>query len=757
VRGDEGDDRQVTSRSSPWEKNWLASLERSFVLAALLCLFSGLACARHEGTKGVGDVSVGLHIGPTTLASVHYQFSGNGISPRVGDIDVTANGATPSLVLGGIPAGNGYLLSLTAVSTDLASTCAGSATVNVVAGAVTPVTIELFCRRPDGNGEVVVNGDLHFCPSIGSFEASPLRASIGGAIDVAVSAFDDDTPNLIYSWTAPAGSGAFTASTQPATQFVCADDGMFTLTTVVSDGYCADSAHVTITCAPFCENRADGTSCNDKNLCTQTDSCQGDVCVGSNPLVCPPPPACHGANTCQPATGNCVAPVLADGTSCSLANATAACAAGSCALQACAGGFANCDAVASNGCEVNLATDTANCGSCGSACFVGATCVAGLCRSPPPSGVVASAGGWEITLTWNPSAGATTYTVMGATSPVGAFVPLGTTTGTSFVADTVQTGVIYFYVVASNSAGGPSAPSTTVIATPLVKQLCNLTQVPAAVDVYNVTQTATAVPVRSLSGASTGLVSPAGMSSDLVSKELFVSLDAGAIQVFALAASGNVAPLRTLSAPAGASGYMGLQIDPYAREVTSGRLLPTGQGEVLTLDETTGALKRSLSGAATTLGNPTDVALDRTHGELLVASTATAAAGTVTQLLSFDTAAAGATAPKRALSATGPARFVLYDAAHDELITSSGSSDTIFFYDRGAAGSTPAKRSMQIQSSGGRVQALLLDASTDMLWIMNRVGFTWQVFQVPRSSTGLVMPPTNPLVVSAGTKLARCN
>jgi hypothetical protein len=79
------------------------------------------------------------------------------------------------------------------------------------------------------------------------------------------------------------------------------------------------------------------------------------------------------------------------------------------------------------------------------------------------------------------------------------------------------------------------------------------------------------------------------------------------------------------------------------------------------------------------------------------------------------------------------------------------------FYDRAAAGSTPAKRSMQIQSSGGRVQALLLDASTDMLWIMNRVGFTWQVLQVSRSAMGLVMPPASPLVVAAGAKLARCN
>jgi hypothetical protein len=54
------------------------------------------------------------------------------------------------------------------------------------------------------------------------------------------------------------------------------------------------------------------------------------------------------------------------------------CAMGSCAITACQVGFANCDANAVNGCEVNLQTDVNNCGSCGHKCVM--ACVAGVCN-----------------------------------------------------------------------------------------------------------------------------------------------------------------------------------------------------------------------------------------------------------------------------------------------------------------------------------------------------------------------------------------
>jgi hypothetical protein len=47
----------------------------------------------------------------------------------------------------------------------------------------------------------------------------------------------------------------------------------------------------------------------------------------------------------------------------------------------CFPGFADCDGVLSNGCEVNLTNNNRNCGACGNSCNVGAAqpCVAGAC------------------------------------------------------------------------------------------------------------------------------------------------------------------------------------------------------------------------------------------------------------------------------------------------------------------------------------------------------------------------------------------
>jgi len=65
--------------------------------------------------------------------------------------------------------------------------------------------------------------------------------------------------------------------------------------------------------------------------------------------------------------------------SCSLPNATPACVSGACAVQSCDGGYADCDAVAGNGCEIAMSSfpnDPAHCGGCNLACPMGANAVA---------------------------------------------------------------------------------------------------------------------------------------------------------------------------------------------------------------------------------------------------------------------------------------------------------------------------------------------------------------------------------------------
>lgn len=88
-------------------------------------------------------------------------------------------------------------------------------------------------------------------------------------------------------------------------------------------------------------------------------------------------------NGCEVDTTSSVANCGACGNACALPNATPACAASACAIASCNAGFADCDKLTGNGCEINLNADILNCGACGAACPAGANstaaCAAGKC------------------------------------------------------------------------------------------------------------------------------------------------------------------------------------------------------------------------------------------------------------------------------------------------------------------------------------------------------------------------------------------
>jgi formylglycine-generating enzyme required for sulfatase activity len=96
------------------------------------------------------------------------------------------------------------------------------------------------------------------------------------------------------------------------------------------------------------------------------------VCLGGQCAVgsCDPGYAnCDGsaANGCEITPATVVANCGGCGRACALANASPVCGNGACAIGACAPGYADCDGVAANGCEVDLTT-VASCGACGNAC-----------------------------------------------------------------------------------------------------------------------------------------------------------------------------------------------------------------------------------------------------------------------------------------------------------------------------------------------------------------------------------------------------
>src|SRR5580704_11692816 len=86
---------------------------------------------------------------------------------------------------------------------------------------------------------------------------------------------------------------------------------------------------------------------------------------------------------------------------------------------------------------------------------------------PPatPTGLAATAGNAQVSLTWNASSGATNYHVKRSTSS-GTETQISAPASNSFIDTALVNGTKYFYVVSAVNSGGESANSSEVSATP---------------------------------------------------------------------------------------------------------------------------------------------------------------------------------------------------------------------------------------------------------------------------------------------------
>jgi fibronectin type 3 domain-containing protein len=88
---------------------------------------------------------------------------------------------------------------------------------------------------------------------------------------------------------------------------------------------------------------------------------------------------------------------------------------------------------------------------------------------PPPSaptGVGAAAGNQQVSVSWTASSGATSYHVKRSTTSGGPYTQVGAPTTISFTDTGLTNGTAYYYVVSALNAGGESANSSEVNATP---------------------------------------------------------------------------------------------------------------------------------------------------------------------------------------------------------------------------------------------------------------------------------------------------
>lgn len=224
-----------------------------------------------------------------------------------------------------------------------------------------------------------------------------------GTGTVTIGLFRPGTPTTATATTVTPGS---CAGAPDGT--ACNDSNPCTLTDVCSSGVCAgtnpvicspmDQCHNAGTCdsgTGVCSNplKANGAACNDANLCTQTDTCQGGACAGSSPVVCTASDQCHDVGVCAPATGACSNPNKQNGVACvdaDLCTQGDTCQAGACqsgspvvctAINSChLAGVCN---PGTGACSNPNAPDGTGC-SDGNACTQTDLCSAGICGGSNP-------------------------------------------------------------------------------------------------------------------------------------------------------------------------------------------------------------------------------------------------------------------------------------------------------------------------------------------------------------------------------------
>jgi arylsulfatase A-like enzyme len=209
----------------------------------------------NAGVEQTGSLGLNLQAAPgVTLNAVTYSITGKNFS-KSGSIDVSGS-STISGTIGGIPAGTGYTITLTATSAEGGTTFTGSAKFDVVAGKTTAVTIHLKGTSTSGNGSVTVNGTLNVGPVIDELTITPLEVNVGSKITLTGAAKDaDEGPSaLTYYWSTtggviddPIGANATLTSATP---------GTFTVKLTVSDGEITTSASSTVT---FVDPASDGS------------------------------------------------------------------------------------------------------------------------------------------------------------------------------------------------------------------------------------------------------------------------------------------------------------------------------------------------------------------------------------------------------------------------------------------------------------------------------------------------------------------
>ncbi len=235
-------------------------LSKASIIAILstVVYVAGSSCSgTHAPSSSTGDTtngSIGLLLagGTVNISTLSYSITGPGGFTKTGSVDVSSS-TTASVVIGGLPAGTGFTITVSGTSTDGATTCSGSAPFSVTANSTTAVRLTLDCHQAAKTGSISVNGTFNFCPSIQAISANPDEVLVGSSIALSATAVDPDNgpAPLTYSWSA--SSGTLTGANTASPSFECLTTGTATISVTVSDGdpqaSCAAQGSVQVTCS----------------------------------------------------------------------------------------------------------------------------------------------------------------------------------------------------------------------------------------------------------------------------------------------------------------------------------------------------------------------------------------------------------------------------------------------------------------------------------------------------------------------------
>jgi phospholipase C len=236
----------------------LGKLTRTSTIALLstVMFVAGSSCSDSHTTLPTTNPaggSIGLVLsGGVTITTLSYSITGPLGFTKTGSVDVSSS-TRPTAVIGGLPAGSGFIITVSATSIDGATQCAGSASFSVTANSTTAVALTLDCRQAAKTGSISVTGTINLCPNITAISANPGEVLVGSSIALSGAAVDPDSgpAPLSYSWSA--SSGKLTGASTASPSFECLTTGAATISLTVSDGdpqaSCAAQGSVQVTCS----------------------------------------------------------------------------------------------------------------------------------------------------------------------------------------------------------------------------------------------------------------------------------------------------------------------------------------------------------------------------------------------------------------------------------------------------------------------------------------------------------------------------